>query len=337
MVAASSGLRAWLLVMMASAVISARASPANVCRTLWITDRSATIAPTPIAMQRKKNSSRRQDARISRTIIRATKVIGRRPPATASSLTERPSRSTSRASATAATFASWVTSTSVTRRVRRTCSSRSRMWRAVGAVEIPGRLVGEHQRRIVGQRARDRHALLLAARELRRIVMAAIVQPHLVEQRLGAGGGIGAARDLHRHLDVLERGQRRHQVEELEDEADLLAAQARQRVFVERGDVDAVDQDLARRRRVEPGDEPEQRGLAAARRPDDRQALAVGHVEGQRMQDGQRRAAALNGLADAAQRNHEGRVAAWSTGSSTLHTVSATRRAPSGFGWMPSA
>ena len=49
-------------------------------------------------------------------------------------------------------------------------------------VEVAGRLVGQHDRRIVGERARDRDALLLAARQLRRIVMRAIGQPNLVEQ-----------------------------------------------------------------------------------------------------------------------------------------------------------
>ena len=64
-------------------------------------------------------------------------------------------------------------------------------------------------------------------------------------------------------------------MEELEDEADLLAAQLRERVLVEPRDVDAVDQDRARRRRVEPGDQAEQRRLAAARRPDDRDELSA--------------------------------------------------------------
>ena len=41
-------------------------------RTLWITDRSATIAATPTAMQMKKNASRRHDERSSRPAIRAT-------------------------------------------------------------------------------------------------------------------------------------------------------------------------------------------------------------------------------------------------------------------------
>ena len=126
-------------------------------------------------------------------------------------------------------------------------------------------------------------------------------------------------------------------MEELEHEADLFAAEPGQRILVERRDVHAVDADLTRRRGVEASDEPEQCGLAAARRADDGEALPVRHVEGERVQDGERRAAALNGLADAAQRDHEGRLAAWSAGSSTFQTVSATRRAPSGFGWMPSA
>ena len=64
----------------------------------------------------------------------------------------------------------------------------------VGGVEIPGWLVGEDQRRIVGQRARNGDALLLAARQLRRIVMPAIVQADLVEQRLRARARIAPAR-----------------------------------------------------------------------------------------------------------------------------------------------
>ena len=52
------------------------------------------------------------------------------------------------------------------------------MMRPVRRVEVAGRLVGQHDRRVVGERARDGDALLLAARELRRIVVRAIGQPH---------------------------------------------------------------------------------------------------------------------------------------------------------------
>ena len=65
---------------------------------------------------------------------------------------------------------------------------------ARGAVEVAGRLVGQHDRRIVGQRARDRHALLLAAGQLRRVVMAAIRQPDVGEQRSRARGRVASAR-----------------------------------------------------------------------------------------------------------------------------------------------
>ncbi len=43
----------------------------------WIIDRSATMAPTPIATHTKKNRSRRQDARISRPAMRKTNVMKR--------------------------------------------------------------------------------------------------------------------------------------------------------------------------------------------------------------------------------------------------------------------
>jgi hypothetical protein len=39
-----------------------------------MTDRSATMAPTPMATQMKKNSRRRQEERSSRTVIRKTKA-----------------------------------------------------------------------------------------------------------------------------------------------------------------------------------------------------------------------------------------------------------------------
>ena len=81
-------------------------------------------------------------------------------------------------------------------------------------------------------------------------------------------------------------------MEELKDEADFLAAQPCQPVLVEARDVHLVDEHVARARRVEAGDETEQRGLAAARRPHDRQELSLRHLERQRVQDGERLGAA---------------------------------------------
>ena len=44
-------------------------------------------------------------------------------------------------------------------------------------IEIAGGLVGEHDRRTMHERARDRHALQLAARELARHAVAAVGEP----------------------------------------------------------------------------------------------------------------------------------------------------------------
>ena len=92
-----------------------RASLISPARTLWITERSATIAPTPIATQTKKNSSRRQRRtelarRASAGRMSRGRLCRRRA---SSSRTTRPSRSATTTSATAASSGSCVTSTSV--------------------------------------------------------------------------------------------------------------------------------------------------------------------------------------------------------------------------------
>ena len=96
-------------------------------------------------------------------------------------------------------------------------------------------------------------------------------------------------------------------------------------------------------RRVEAGDQPEQRRLAAARRPDDGDELTVRDVDRERMKDGQRLGAAHDRLRDLAQLDHDpaaplrgARLPPRSIGSSTAQTLSATMRAPSAVGWMPS-
>ncbi len=198
-----------------------------------MTERSATIAATPIAMQMKKNSSRLHDARVSRTAIEIDELHV--------CSTTAPSRRTMRASATAASSRSWVTRTSVVCRGAMDALQQLEDVAAVGGIQVARRLVGEQDRRVVGERAGERDALLLAAGQLRRIVMPAIGQADLVQQPARAAAASGAPAISIGTEHVLVGGQRRNQVKELEHEADLLAAQLRQRVLVEPGDVDAVD------------------------------------------------------------------------------------------------
>ena len=96
----------------------------------------------------------------------------------------------------------------------------------VARVEVARRLVGEHDARVDRQRPCDRDALLLAAGHVRRQVVGALGEPHLAEhlQRLLAP----AADRRELDLDVLDRRQRRDQVELLEDEAERAEPQRRE-------------------------------------------------------------------------------------------------------------
>ena len=80
-------------------------------------------------------------------------------------------------------------------------------------------------------------------------------------------------------LDVLECAQHRHQVIELEDEADMRGAPRSEIGVGQNGDVDATDLDRAAARLVDAGDEIEKRGLARARRPHQREIIADPDVE----------------------------------------------------------
>jgi hypothetical protein len=154
-----------------------------------------------------------------------------------------------------------------------------------GGVEVAGGLVGQDEPRPQRQGPGDRHALLLAAGELGGVVVGAVGEPHGRKELAGPVERAGPAGQLQRHRHVLERGERGDQVVGLEHEADAVPAQARQRVLVEAGDLHAVQHDGAGGGPVEPGDEPEQRGLAAAGGPGDRHHLARVHVEAYAVED----------------------------------------------------
>ena len=88
------------------------------------------------------------------------------------------------------------------------------------AVERAGRLVAQQDVGALGDGARDGHALLLATRHLRGEVIHALAEPDQIQRVFG---GHRIARDLRHEVDVLARGERRDEVVELEDEADVVA------------------------------------------------------------------------------------------------------------------
>ena len=170
-----------------------------------MTDRSVTMAATPTAMQRKKNSRRLHAARVSRPAMRSTNIIAGLATRAASTAVV-PTPSSSRASRDLVidgfhhpSVAQHQSGIGERRQLGVVCHQDDRGAApfvnrpqelhdvpAVGRVEVAGRLVGQDDRRIVGERARERDPLLLPAGQLGRVVMGAPGEADLFEQSLRA-------------------------------------------------------------------------------------------------------------------------------------------------------
>ena len=134
--------------------------------------------------------------------------------------------------------------------------------RGAGAlVEIAGRLVREQELGFVHERARQRDALLLAARKLVRIVVAARIEPNAGQRSASACGRIAATLELERQHHVLFGVQRGQEVKTLEYEPDEAPPQSCARFLIEHVEALAAEADLPRARAIEPGEESEQCGL----------------------------------------------------------------------------
>ena len=135
-------------------------------------------------------------------------------------------------------------------------------------------LVEEEDARFDRERAGERDALALAAGELLRIALVEARELDEVEELHRAAADFLARRpglaraDLEAERDVLEH---RHVAEErvgLEDEADVAVLHGLRRCVL------VAEEDAAGGRRLEAGDEAEERGLARARGAEERDQLA---------------------------------------------------------------
>ncbi len=147
---------------------------------------------------------------------------------------------------------------------------------AVLRVEVPRRLVGQQDERIVGQSSRNRHPLALAAAELGGMVREAVPQAHHVRQLVGPLQALPLVPTLvvHRDLDVLDDVELLDQVERLEDESDAGPADEGQLVVVQLRDVVAAQDVATFARPIETTQDIQQRGLARAAGTHDRDVLA---------------------------------------------------------------
>ena len=126
-------------------------------------------------------------------------------------------------------------------------------------------LVAQKQLGVLGQCAGNGHALLLAARKLRRKVSEAVAQANLMKRLLGIER-IGA--NLCRELDVFERRQVGDQIVELEDKADVGASVFHELRLVSRAHVAPVHRHGAGSRRIHAAQDVERRrARECGRRP----------------------------------------------------------------------
>ena len=149
------------------------------------------------------------------------------------------------------------------------------------AVEVAGRLVGEHAGRMRDQRPRDRDALPFAARQFARPMLRPMPDAHALQHvhRLAARIVLRHAANPERHRDVVERREFRQQMVELIHEAERAIAQLVALALLQFRERLAEQRHAAGARLVEPAEHVQQRALARPRRPDDRQLLAAMHLQ----------------------------------------------------------
>ena len=152
---------------------------------------------------------------------------------------------------------------------------------AVFTIEVAGRFVGHQQRRPGDEGASEGNALLFAAGQLDGIVVSAIAEADAIQQFQSAFAVGAFAAEFGGQQHVFFSSERGHELIRLKNEADFASAQARQCVFFQIADFDAVELDAARGHGVEAGQQTEQRALPAAGCTHDGNELGLRHAEGE--------------------------------------------------------
>src|SRR5262249_28281906 len=144
-------------------------------------------------------------------------------------------------------------------------------------IEVPGGLVGDDDPRVVDQRPCDRGSLLLAARELARVLIGLLDEPHEPQDPVDGRSGVTPRRprDLEREADVLADRLGREELEVLEDDPDL-PPDDRDLAPWQAREIVAVEDDLALARELVADEELDQRRLAGAGLADEEDEVALG-------------------------------------------------------------
>ena len=149
-------------------------------------------------------------------------------------------------------------------------------------VEVGERLVHEEHLGLLHHGARQGHALALAARELRRLAVQVLGEPHDARELVDAALALllGHAGVLEAELDVAAHRHRGVERVVLEHHGNAAAA------GVHVVHADAVHEQVAVRHALQPGDHAQRGGLAAAGRPHEHGEAAVRDREVHVLDDG---------------------------------------------------
>src|SRR5439155_6565493 len=148
----------------------------------------------------------------------------------------------------------------------------------VGFVEIAGGLVGKNDFRLIDQRPRDGHALLLAAGELNGEMRQAIAEADALQRFFGLLF-VRDAMEILREHDVFERRKIRYEMKLLKNEADFFRPIADQLVLAKFREIDVINDDMSGSERVQPAKNIHERCFPGAGGAHERNPFARVHIE----------------------------------------------------------
>jgi hypothetical protein len=160
-------------------------------------------------------------------------------------------------------------------------------------VEVAGRFVGEDDLRTGAQGTSERDALLFAAGKLGREMIGSMGDADLTKQTTRRLERIRFAGKFQRQGNILKRGHGRHEMERLENYADVAATHERKSIFAQRHEILARDPHRTRARAFEASHDHQQRRFARTTWSNNGDGFPGGNAKPDALQDFHRPGTAL--------------------------------------------
>ena len=147
-------------------------------------------------------------------------------------------------------------------------------------VQIACGLIPQQQAWLMNQSPRDRYPLLLAARELPRVVLQPMAETNCLQHGESSFPRPGLAGNLKRQTHVSQGREARQQVKGLENNAKVLTSPVGQSIGVHVAQALIADQNFTTGRSLQAGEQQKQGRFPATRGACDCQCFSRGHHEG---------------------------------------------------------